>query len=116
MRSLVFLVAMAVVCSGPAALAHTIVTATSISDHATVPSAPGEFTVTFSGPTGLANVTLTNAASESIALDYAPPRQMATSFTIPLPRLRPGAYTLSWLTIARDGHAMHGSVRFTIAD
>ena len=96
------------------ALAHTSVTAMSIAENAALTSAPSEFAVTFSAPTGLANVALTNASGQAVTLDYTPPRQMAASYTIPLPRLAPGAYTLSWRTIARDGHAMPGQVRFTI--
>lgn len=104
---------MALVAIAAPALAHTSVTAMSIAENAALTSAPSEFTVTFSAPTGLANVALTNAAGQAIALD-TPTRQMAASYTIPLPRLAPGAYTLSWRTIARDGHAMPGQVRFTI--
>ena len=96
------------------AFAHTSVTAMSIAENATLATAPSEFTVTFSGPTGLANVVLTDASGQTISLDYTPPRQMANSYTIPLPALAPGAYTLSWRTMARDGHAMPGQVRFTI--
>jgi hypothetical protein len=99
----------------PTAFAHTHVAAMSIAENATLATAPSDFTVTFSAQTGLANVALANAAGQAIALDYTPPRQMAASYTIPLPRLAPGAYTLSWRTIAHDGHAMPGQVHFTIA-
>ncbi len=97
------------------ALAHTAVRETSIAENATLARAPANFTIVFSGPTGLANVTLTDAARRPVALNYTPPRQMASSFAIPLPALTPGAYTLSWRTIAHDGHAMPGAVRFTIS-
>lgn len=97
------------------ALAHTAVRETSITDNATLSAPPANFTVTFSAATGLANVTLTNAAGREIALDYAPPHTTATTFTIPLPTLAPGAYTLSWRTMAHDGHVMPGAVHFTVA-
>lgn len=96
------------------ALAHTAVRETSIAENATLARGPATFTVVFSGATGLANVTLTDATGRAVALDYAPPRAMASSFTIPLPNLAPGAYTLAWRTIAHDGHAMPGAVHFTI--
>ena len=102
--------------AAPLALAHTAVRETSITDNATLSAAPENFTVTFSAATGLANVTLTNAAGQELALAYTPPHAMATSFTIPLPTLTPGAYTLSWRTMAHDGHVMPGAVRFTVAD
>lgn len=103
------------VATAPPAFAHTAVRETSIADKATLPTPPARFTVTFSAATGLANVTLTNAAGRVIALDYTPPRAMAATFTVPLPALAPGAYTLSWRSIARDGHVMPGAVRFTVA-
>ena len=97
------------------AFAHTAVRETSIADNATLSAPPATFTVTFSAATGLANVTLTNAAGREVALDYMPPRARAASFTIPLPALAPGAYTISWRTMASDGHVMPGAVRFTVA-
>lgn len=97
------------------ALAHTAVRETSITDNATFSAPPANFTVTFSAATGFANVTLTNAAGREIALDYTPPRTMTTTFTIPLPRLAPGAYTISWRTMAHDGHVMPGAIHFTVA-
>lgn len=97
------------------ARAHTAVRETSIADNATLSAAPENFTVTFSAATGLANVTLTNAAGRNVALDYTPPRVMATTFTIPLPTLAPGAYTISWRTMAHDGHVMPGAIHFTVA-
>ena len=100
--------------AAPLALAHTAVREASITDNATLTAAPENFTVTFSAATGLANVTLTNAAGREIALDYTPPHTMATTFTIPLPALAPGAYTLSWRTMAHDGHVMPGAIHFTV--
>lgn len=115
-RLLLALVAIALpIAAASPALAHTTVRETSIADNATLSALPSNFTVTFSAPTGLANVTLTNAAGREIALDYTPPRAMATTFTIPLPTLAPGAYTISWRTMAHDGHVMPGAIHFTVA-
>jgi methionine-rich copper-binding protein CopC len=97
------------------ALAHTAVRETSIADNATLSSPPANFTVTFSAASGLANVRLTNAAGREVALDYRPPRTLATAFTIPLPTLPPGAYTISWRIMSGDGHVMPGAVRFRVA-
>jgi methionine-rich copper-binding protein CopC len=97
------------------ARAHTAVLETSIAENATLSAPPSNFTVTFSASTGLANVTLTDASGRDIALAYTPPRAMATTFTIPLPTLAPGAYTISWRTMAHDGHVMPGAVHFTVA-
>lgn len=101
--------------AAPLALAHTTVRATSITDNSALSAAPENFTVTFSAATRLANVTLTNAAGRNIALDYTPPHAMTTTFTIPLPTLTPGTYTISWRTMAHDGHVMTGAIHFTVA-
>ena len=115
-RLLLALVAMTLpVAAASPALAHTAVRETSIADNATLSAAPTNFTVTFSAATGFANVTLTNAAGREIALNYTPPHTMAAAFTIPLPALTPGAYTISWRTMSHDGHVMPGAVHFTVA-
>ena len=115
-RLLLALVAMSLPTAATSpALAHTAVRETSITDNATLSAAPTNFTITFSAATGLANATLTNAAGREIALDYTPPRAMAAAFTIPLPALAPGAYTISWRTMSHDGHVMPGAVHFTVA-
>jgi methionine-rich copper-binding protein CopC len=87
------------IAAAPPALAHTAVRETSITDNATLSAAPANFTVTFSAATALAT----------------PPRTRAAAFTIPLPTLAPGAYTISWRTMASDGHVMPGAVHFTVA-
>ena len=112
--SLALATAAALMAATPA-LAHTAVRETNIAENATLARAPANFTVVFSGPTGLANVTLTDAAGSAVPLNYTPPRAMASSFAIPLPALAPGAYTLAWRTIAHDGHAMPGAIHFTIS-
>lgn len=115
-RILLALFAMAMpIVATPAASAHTAVRETSIAENATLSASPASFTVTFSAATGLANVTLTNAAGREIALDYTPPRAMAATFTIPLPALAPGGYTIAWRTMAHDGHVMPGAIHFTVA-
>lgn len=96
-------------------LAHTTVRETSIPDNATLSAPPTTLTLTFSTATGLANVTLTNPAGRQIALDYTPVRPMAAAFTITLPALAPGAYTISWRTMSHDGHVMPGAIHFTVA-
>jgi copper resistance protein C len=97
------------------AFAHTTVREMSIADNARLAHAPESFTIVFSGQVGLASVTLANGAGQAVPLAFSPPREMAANYTIPLPTLQPGAYTLSWRTIAHDGHAMPGAVHFVIA-
>lgn len=109
-----FFAALLAVAAASPALAHTAVRETSIAESATLSASPANFTITFSAPTGLANLTLANAAGREIELNYAPPRAMAASFTIPLPALAPGAYTISWRAMSHDGHVMPGAIHFTV--
>ena len=98
----------------PAAFAHAAMTHASIADRASLPKAPENFTATFEHQTALASVTLTKSDGKTVTLGYKTSAAMAKSFTIPLPKLTRGGYTLSWKTVAKDGHAMKGAVHFTI--
>ena len=99
--------------AGPA-FAHTHVQKMSIAENAKLAASPPDFTVEFEGKATLANVSLMNAAGKDVPLAYTPPRDKATSFKIPLPKLAAGGYMLMWKTIGADGHAMSGMVNFTI--
>lgn len=110
-----FAAAALLLAAAASASAHTSVREMSIADNARLAQAPPTFTIVFSGPVGLANVTLIKGGGENIPLAFTAPRELAASYTIPLPALPAGAYTLSWRTIARDGHAMPGAVHFVIA-
>ena len=116
MRHLVVILAALVVpiVSAVPALAHTSVVSTSIAENARVTTAPQTFTVEFSAPVGLAGVTLTDANGGAIPLAFQPTRQMMARHTITLPTVPAGSYTLTWRTIARDGHAMSGSLHFVV--
>ena len=116
MRHLVVALAAFVVpiVSAVPALAHTSVISTSIAENARIRSAPRTFTVEFSAPVGLAGVSLTDGNGASVPIVSQPTRQMTAQHTIMLPTLAPGSYTLAWRTIARDGHAMSGSLHFVV--
>ena len=98
----------------PAAFAHSAMSHASIADHAKLTKAPENFTATFEHPTALASVALRKSDGKAVPLDYKTSTEMAKSFTIPLPSLAAGGYTLSWKTVAKDGHAMKGAVHFTV--
>jgi len=101
------------ICTEPA-LAHASVVSTSIAENARIAAAPETFTLEFSAPVGLASVTLINAEGVDVPLAFQSRRQMAVRHTLALPTLPAGGYTLSWRTIARDGHAMAGSLHFVV--
>lgn len=97
------------------AQAHTMERAVSIANNAVLQTAPETFTVSYVHPARFGSVQLRTATGETVALRYQPPANATTTFTIPLPRLTPDRYRLTWRVIAEDGHVMTGTVNFTIA-
>ena len=108
-----FLLAAALLGASPA-LAHGGMMETSIHDNASFAQAPAEFKVEFEHESAITNLMLMTADKKMIALDFKPSKTMGKDYTIPLPTLATGSYTLSWKSMAKDGHAMPGAVRFTV--
>ena len=100
--------------SAAPAFAHTHVRAISIAENAIFAAPPTNFTVAFTEPAAIANVTLASGSGEPAPLNYHAPSGFAASYQIPLPPLGPGAYTLAWRMIARDGHVMNNAVHFSV--
>lgn len=96
------------------AFAHGGMVETSIHDSESFATAPGSFKVTFQHESAITSLMLMTSDNKHIAVDFKPSKTMATDFTIPLPHLAKGSYTLSWKSLAKDGHAMPGAVRFTV--
>lgn len=97
------------------AQAHTMVRAVSIAEGAVLASSPPSVTITFDHPAGMGAVRLETATGERVPIAWTPPRTLSASFTIPLPRLDPDRYRLSWRVVAQDGHVMAGAVNFSVA-
>jgi methionine-rich copper-binding protein CopC len=58
---------------------------------------------------------LTLAQGSGPALKVAPlPQQPAQQLRIALPKMTPGAWSLTWRVIGSDGHVTHGTVHFTV--
>ncbi len=96
------------------ALAHGGMVVTSIQNQAKLAVAPASVKVTFEHDSAITSVTLMTDAKKQIAVDFKPSKEMSKAYTIPLPQLGKGAYILSWKSVAKDGHAMPGAIRFTV--
>jgi len=105
---------LALATTAPDAFAHAAMTKTNITDQASFAQAPKTFSASFEHETSLAGLILMGPDSKRIELDYSPSTVMAKAFVVPLPTLTSGAYTLSWKTVAKDGHAMKGDIHFTV--
>ena len=112
-KLLTLMLAAALVGSSPA-FAHGGMMETSIHDKASLVQAPAEFKVTFQHESAITSLMLMTADKKMIAVNFKPSKTLGKEFTIPLPKLDKGAYTLSWKSMAKDGHAMPGAVRFTV--
>lgn len=99
--------------AGPA-LAHVSVKTTSIENAAVIEESPETFSFTFSQPVGLIAFSIRTGAGEAVDLGYKPPKAPAEAFTVPLPDLAPGLYTVEWRTMSKDGHPMTGKSTFEL--
>jgi methionine-rich copper-binding protein CopC len=96
------------------AFAHGGMVETSIHDNQRFAAAPATFTLTFEHDSAITSFMLMDANKKMYAVDFKPSKALGKKYAIPLPKLAKGAYTLSWKSLAKDGHAMPGAVRFTV--
>jgi copper resistance protein C len=96
-------------------LAHARLQSSAPADNAQLSAAPQTLSLNFSEAAQLAVLKLVLEGKEiPIALDKnAKPGQ---SFTLTLPTLAPGSYTVQWTAVAADdGHVTKGTFKFSIA-
>ncbi|MBA4228842.1 MAG: hypothetical protein C0456_19775 [Hyphomonas sp.] len=96
------------------ALAHTSVETANIQDAAVLETLPDAFSFSFGQPVGLIAFSIRTETGEIIDTPFQPPRAPAKSFSVPLPDLAPGRYTLEWRTLSKDGHPMDGKSAFEL--
>jgi copper resistance protein C len=113
-RFLPVLISAALMSAAPAAFAHGGMIETSIHDNAKLAHAPADFKVTFQHESAITSMMLMTADKKPMALGFKPSKALGKEFSIPLPNLAAGSYVLSWKSMAKDGHAMPGAVRFTV--
>jgi methionine-rich copper-binding protein CopC len=99
--------------AGPC-MAHAKLQSSSPAQDAHLTAAPKTLTLTFNEAAQLAVLKLTSGGKEiPIPLDKT--AKASPSFTIPLPALAPGNYTVQWTAVAADdGHVTKGSFAFSI--
>jgi methionine-rich copper-binding protein CopC len=95
-------------------LAHPMLEHSSPANHATLSTPPKMIDLTFGTATKLTKLKLLSAGREiPLALDRS--FKASTTFSIPLPALKPGSYQVKWSTLSGDGHAMTGNLSFTVS-
>jgi methionine-rich copper-binding protein CopC len=113
-RTIAAALALAAAWAAPS-LAHAEVEQATIEDGAELAAAPESFSVTFSEPIALAALTLATEEGADVPVDFAPSKEPAATFAVPLPALEPGGYALTWRALADDGHVMTETIHFTVA-
>ena len=100
--------------AGPC-LSHAKLQSSTPADNAQLAQAPKTLTLNFSEAAQLARLVVVGDGKEiSIPIDKT--AKASQSFTLPLPGLVPGKYTVQWTAVAADdGHVTKGTFSFSIA-
>jgi methionine-rich copper-binding protein CopC len=100
--------------AGPC-LSHAKLQSSAPADNAQLAQVPKTLTLNFSEAAQLARLVVVGDGKEiSIPIDKT--AKASQSFTLPLPGLVPGKYTVQWTAVAADdGHVTKGSFSFSIA-
>ncbi len=114
MKSLLILVAC--ILTSPFLLAHNTLQSSVPADQEVLRQSPEFVELRFSDETYLNAVTLTDANGKEVPLDFELPGGLSGHFSIPLPGLAPGKYTVSWQVEGMDTHVISGDFTFTLSD
>jgi methionine-rich copper-binding protein CopC len=109
-----WLISGALLLSVVTAHAHAHLTASAPAEGSTG-TAPEHIVLTFSEAARITAMTLQHEGEAPRKLTPLP-AEMAARITVPLPRLSPGKYTLSWRVVSDDGHVVPGTLHFTVLE
>ena len=96
------------------AYAHAHLTA-AVPAEGSAGKAPQQVVLTFSEAARITSMTLQREGKEPHKLALLP-AEVAARITVPLPKLSPGKYTLSWRVVGGDGHIVPGALHFTVVE
>ena len=89
--------------------AHSILRSSTPADGAVLAAAPDELALQFGK-----GIRLTALGVGGDPVDLPAQSGFGTEFAIPLPALTPGTHDLVWRGLSVDGHAMKGTLTFTV--
>lgn len=93
--------------------AHAHLSASSPAEGSTG-KAPEQIVLTFSEAARVTAMTLQREGEASRKLPL--PASAAARITVPLPKLLPGRYALTWHVLSDDGHVTSGSLHFSVVE
>lgn len=113
MRRYAFALATLVLLNAGPALAHAHLHGSTPANRSTVSQAPDHLLLQFNEPVRLTALNLQAGGGTRSKLGPLP-AAARKEFSIPLPALAPGAYTVRWRVASDDGHIMSDTLTFTI--
>jgi len=109
-----WLVGVALVALAATAQAHTHLKSAVPAEGSTVTASPEHIALVFSESARVTALTLQKDGEQEQKL--APlPTEASAQITVPIPKLAPGKYQVSWRVVSGDNHIMSGKLHFTVA-
>lgn len=96
------------------ASAHAHLEKSSPADGSVLASSPPSIVLSFSEAARLTALSIQRGDEAKQNLKPLP-TTAAREISVPMPPLKPGAYSLTWRVLSDDGHMMSGTVHFTVA-
>jgi len=101
------------------AVSHSPVNSSNPADGATLQVVPETFTLTLAEPgrfmkVDVTHTTVDGSADHSMELEI-PSRDMTEMMEFPAPDMGAGTYLIEWRVLGEDGHAMDGTVTYTVS-
>ena len=114
MKTMTWFIASALLSWAATAHAHAHLS-TSVPPDGSTGKAPEEIVLTFSARARITAMSLQRESEASRKLGPLPTAP-AMRIAIPLPKLLPGRYTLSWRVVSDDAHVTPGALHFTVVE
>ena len=114
MKILPLLSGLALVTFGVTASAHAHLQKSSPADNSLITTSPAVLVLNFSEAARLTALSIQKGSEPRQKLKPLP-TTAAQQISVPLPRLTPGSYSVSWHVVSDDGHVMSGTLHFTLA-
>lgn len=96
------------------ASAHAHLEKSSPADGSVITTSPSSIVLSFSEAARLTALAIQRGDGAKQNLKPLP-TTAAAQISVPLPPLKPGAYSLTWRVLSDDGHVMSGTLHFTLA-
>ena len=98
------------------ASAHSVLKSSAPENGAMLNKLPDELMLEFTLQVKLVKLQLIEQSGKAIKLMAKPSKDFDTTYSIALPMLDSGCYTIKWVAMGKDAHKMQGDFTFTLND